>query len=441
MTAPGPPEQFHISFYMGLLKAITGRVDLDGSGFERGAVKVEKAAEHLAHKVVHELSGAALEAFGAFEAGNLVRGIVESIAKIHRLSEEFRVSTDTIQKWDKAAEKIGEDASMIGEAFNRTKKARDAALGGDVKIAEAFGKFGVSMEDLADASKDTEEIINQIVSSVAGRRILDDEDVAGMEIFGKSGAKVLSAFEQLHALGPVKLIDERDIANMTRIEREWKETLATVKTGAAGILGTIHDAVAAGAAHLGAMAGGATWDEADDIVARQVLGAGAESKKPAHGEEQHHHLTVQAADPKATAQKLKDLDAERLELAKKISENQMAAMTSTEREAALKEQIAHFEDEATRQMIQGNDLAALKAAREAETLRTRLMADQKKGGKDLQVDSLNKIGVFVGGAENVLGSVAKDQLHVLLNTQTVAEKILQQITKSNHLGNDGPGIL
>jgi hypothetical protein len=421
---------------MGLLKGITGRVDLDGSGFERGAIKVEKAAEHLAHHVVTELTAAGAAAFGAFQIEELVRGAVEFAGRIHRLSEEFRVSTDTIQKWDRAAGRIGADAEMIGDAFNKTKKAREAALGGETAIANAFGKFGITMEDLRDTSRDTESILNQMVASVAGRTILDDEDVAGMEIFGKSGAKVLSAFQQLHELGPLKLVDERDIRNITELEKNFKELKRTAETFATGALGQAVEevklqvgAIKGVAGILGALSGGAKPKDAVTI-------AGGALAQPTAEPGETHHLTVQNQDPKKAAEDLKNLEAARLELAKKINEVHMSAMTSTERQAALKEQIAHFEDEATRQMIQGNDLAALKAAREAETLRGQLMADQKKGGKDLAVDSLNKIGVFVGGAENVLGATARDQLSVMLKTKTVAEKILEQITKSHRLGGD-----
>src|SRR5438067_2541655 len=107
---------------MGILKAIIGRVDLDGSGFEKGAIKVENAAARLGKKVSGELTGAIGGALAGFGVGALTTGVLEAVGRIHQLSQQFRVSTDEIQRWDIAAHKVGQDAETIGSAMNHLKK-------------------------------------------------------------------------------------------------------------------------------------------------------------------------------------------------------------------------------------------------------------------------------------------------------------------------------
>src|SRR5205823_13882751 len=129
-----------------ILKASVGRVDLDGSGFERGALKVENPAKRMGKSVVNEFKGMGASMVAGFGVSAILHGVMDAVSHIHKLSQEFRVSTDEIQRWDIAAHKVGQDAETVGAAMNRVKKAREAALGGDVKAIEAFGKLGISMQ-------------------------------------------------------------------------------------------------------------------------------------------------------------------------------------------------------------------------------------------------------------------------------------------------------
>jgi len=420
---------------MGLLKAILGRVDLDGSGFERGALKVEHVAERMGKNVAHELSNTVGGALAGLGVGELIRGIVESVSRFHKLSEEFRVSTDTIQTWDKAANRVGETAETVGDAFNKAKKAREAAIGGDNKIAGAFGKLGVSMETLRDASISTEAILNQISNSFAGRAILDDADVAGMEVFGKSGAKVLSVFEQLHNLGPVNLIPKEDIEKMTELEHKFQAAKTQAQAWGASLAGwAVKNLIEKPAAFLGNLAGGEHDIRQAFLNARRQVdgdGPGGPGRKP--GSVNTHGMTFgPPKDEKKAAEELRAIEAERKTLAEKILANQLVTLNTKQKIAALEAEIAKHQKEGQSLSLQGGkDKEALKELQTAETLRGQLIELARKPGKNLQVDSINKIGGFVGGGESVIAGIQREALHVAKQQASTTQKILDEIVRTN----------
>ena len=42
-----------------------------------------------------------------FGVSSVIHGVIEATHRIHELSKEFRVSTDTIQQWDAGAKRVG----------------------------------------------------------------------------------------------------------------------------------------------------------------------------------------------------------------------------------------------------------------------------------------------------------------------------------------------
>jgi hypothetical protein len=120
-----------------------------------------------------------------------------------------------------------------------------------------------------------------------------------------------------------------------------------------------------------------------------------------------------------------------LDLQEKIRRNNDATLTTTKHLAELKREIAEDEDKALRAMYEGNDLEAIKFAKKAEDRRAELISMEHKRGKDLSVDSLNRIGGLVGGHEQVIATTARQQLDTLRGTQKLTQDILQALLQSN----------
>jgi hypothetical protein len=419
---------------MGILRRIVGFVDLDGSGFEKNAIKVENQAAQMSKKVNDHLlhMGAGIVAGFGFDA--LLRGSIESIKHFHDLAEEFRVTTDTAQRWDAAARHTGLTAEDVGNSFNRLKKAREGAIAGDKASIEAFGALGVSMEMVRDRSKELADITATISGNLSGREITDSEDAAAMDLFSKSGAKMLSVIQNLQKVGKIKLISKEDIDAVVTLDKEIGILERDIKQKVGGSIAKswigLRFLVGSVGIEVQRLVGHITQAEADAkkmALVGNITGEGPAIPKP-----------KTTGDPHYAATRVVDLHKDdneilrgNLELQEKIRRNNLATLTTTEQLAELKEQIADDEDKATRAMYEGNDLESQKFARRAEDRRSELIALQHKRGKDLSVDSLNRIGGLVGGHEQVLAVTARMQLDAARASVKIQQNIYNALLQSN----------
>jgi hypothetical protein len=197
---------------------------LNAAPFKSGLHDSALAAKNFGRHVTESLTEVAAGAFAGFGAASLIEGLIETTERVHQLSREFRVSTDTIQIWEKAAHRVGLSAEDIGNALNKLKKAREAAIAkGEVG---GFGAFGIGMAELKDGAIETEGIMDRMRANASAHPITDQEDVAGMELMGRSGAKVLSAMQEIHEMGPIKVISKEQVEQL----HEATEQLADTRT-------------------------------------------------------------------------------------------------------------------------------------------------------------------------------------------------------------------
>jgi hypothetical protein len=423
---------------MGILRKIVGYVDLDGSGFEKNAIKVENQAMQMSKKVNEYLVGMGAGMVAGFGFDQLIKGAIDSVKHFHDLAEEFHITTDTAQRWDAAARHTGLTAEDVGNSFNRLKKARESAIAGDKASIEAFGALGVSMEMVRDRSKELSDITERMSTHLAGRSIADYEDAAAMDLFSKSGAKMVSVIQNLKEAGTIKLIDQQEIEEVDRAEKGlgklWRGALRIVAIGLAkGVEGSTYFFKNVSLA-VDVLSGKMSMAEArakalDSAV--EIFGGGY-SKGPDSG--------PAAAGKQATFATTKVVDLHKddneilrgnLDLQEKIRRNNDATLTTTKHLAELKREIAEDEDKALRAMYEGNDLEAIKFAKKAEDRRAELISMEHKRGKDLSVDSLNRIGGLVGGHEQVIATTARQQLDTLRGTQKLTQDILQALLQSN----------
>jgi hypothetical protein len=420
---------------MGILRKIVGIVDLDGSGFEKNAIKVENQVVHMSRKVNEELLhlGAGLTAGLGLE--QIARGAIESVKHFHDLAEEFRITTDTAQQWEAAARHTGLTGEDVGNSFNRLKKARESAVAGDKASIEAFGELGVAMEMVEDRSKSLSDITARMSEHLAGREITDPEDVAAMELFSRSGAKMVSVIQNLKEAGKIKLIDHQDIEEISQAEKGigklWRGLLRITATGLAkgyeGGAYFLKNLSLAAEVLSGKMSIAEARAKALDSAVN--LMGGGYSKGP--DDPQKPNSTFSTAKVVDLHKDDNSILRGNLELQEKIRQNNLATLTSTQKLSELKQEIADDEDKALRAMYEGNDLEAQKFAKRAEDRRAELISLEHKRGKDLSVDSLNRIGGLVGGHEQVLASTARQQLDVSRGTQKVAQAIYGALLQGN----------
>jgi hypothetical protein len=391
------------------MPSLLATLGLNTTPFKRNLVQSTMDAKHAGREFAEafgELAANKLGAVGgAYAITSLIEKTVETVDHIKELSEQFRVSTDTIQLWDRAAARVGMTADDIGNAFNRLKKAREGAVAkGDVG---GFGAFGISMEELKNSALSTEDIMSKIRAASEGHPITDAEDVAGMELMGRSGAKVLSAMEQLSNLGPVHLIPKEDIDNLHEANERIKELNRDFQAGTAiaagfglkltnklGDLVEFFKGTLSLKEALNPEAADKPVPAPDFDLKGRPLKIHGEATKDEEARIYRVTKTVNLNKDLAEVEKLRD------ELAKRIAENQLKGMSATERIAELERQITEHK----RKFIEfrfgeGDEKQALEEDLEAERLRGQLtdLQDKQKSKFRYQAPDANervRIGAY-----------------------------------------------
>lgn len=163
-----------------------------------------------------------LSAAAAVGAAALV-GIAVSAGKaadeINTLSQQSGFSTETIQGWNYAADRIDVSADTIIGAARRLKKNMTSA---SADVQEAFKKLNISMQGLS--SRSMEEVFDAVVGGLSMIRNETERDILAMTLFGKSaddlagiiddGGAALRAYQQeARDLGLILSQDALDGAN------------------------------------------------------------------------------------------------------------------------------------------------------------------------------------------------------------------------------------
>lgn len=350
----------------------------------RQATRDAKRAGKEFGEAFGELAASKLGAVGgAYAITSLIDKTIESVNHIKELSEQFRVSTDTIQLWDRAAARVGMTAEDIGNAFNRLKKAREGAITKD--DVGSFGAFGIGMEELKNQALSTQDIMDKMREASEGHPITDSEDVAGMALMGRSGAKVLSAMEQLNALGPVHLIPKEDIDNLHEASERIKELNRDIQAGVAIMAGTgmnILDRITTGAVGFTEfMSGRMSFNQArrigldENVPAPEfdLKGRPLANHERTEAEKEGEAHVYRITKTVNLNKDLKEIEKLREELAKRIAENQLKGMTATERAAEFERQITEHKRKAIEYRYgEGDEVKALEEDLESERLRGQL---------------------------------------------------------------------
>lgn len=162
-------------------------------------------------------------------------------------------------QWDEYAEKQAEAAAK-GEEF-------DGQLGDS---AAAFEKLGISVTDSSGQLRDRQDVFNEVITALGGIENVAERDALAMSIFGKSamelnplikaGADEMTRLAQeAHEVGAV--MSEEDVVAFEAFD----DTLASLKMGLQGTLGTLASAFLPGFQAVFDQAGGYLREFADIV--------------------------------------------------------------------------------------------------------------------------------------------------------------------------------
>jgi hypothetical protein len=166
------------------MSEINVKLGLDASGLQKG-VQTAKSA----------ISGLAVGAAIAAGVGAAIRGMysaMEAGGALVDLSARTGVAIDKLMVLEMAFKQAGMGAEDVGPAIAKLQKSIAAASQGNAEAASKFVKLGISINDIQNLSPD--EQFAKIGGAIGKIGNPTERAAAAMDVFGKSGAKLLSVF-------------------------------------------------------------------------------------------------------------------------------------------------------------------------------------------------------------------------------------------------------
>ena len=203
----------------------------DASGVQRAVAGMAKQTEKQFKGIGDELTKRIAGAFAAgavvSAVGNFISSVRQSVDEIKDLSDQLEISTDDVQRLQKAANDTGVKFGVITTALQKIEAKKAEALSGDPKAAGLFAAIGANPGDSAlsilqraaeESSKSTEK------------------NAAAFELLGKKAVILRNVMVELQRQGPIKLISEDQIQKIDEVNAGLEEAARYAKAASTPIM-------------------------------------------------------------------------------------------------------------------------------------------------------------------------------------------------------------
>jgi hypothetical protein len=205
----------------------------DASGVQRAVAGLAKQTEKQFSGIGNELTKRIAGAFAAgavvSAVGNFIGSVRQSVDEIKDLSDQLEISTDDVQRLQKAANDTGVKFGVITTALQKIEAKKAEALSGDSKAAGLFAALGANPGDsaLSILQRATEESSKST-----------EKNAAAFELLGKKAVILKNVVNELRNQGPIKLIDDDQIKQIDQVQAQLEETQRLMRAAGAGPLTT-----------------------------------------------------------------------------------------------------------------------------------------------------------------------------------------------------------
>jgi hypothetical protein len=171
--------------------ANTIQIGADTSGFVSGINRAQTSMAGLGSMIQRVVGGAAV--FGALTAA--AKGFysaMEAGGELVDLSGQTGVAIDKLMVLQMAFDQAGMKAGDVQPVLAKLQKNISEAASGSADAAAKFAQMGVQIEDIQGLSAD--EQLAKVGEAISKIQNPAQRSAMAMEVFGKSGAKLLSVF-------------------------------------------------------------------------------------------------------------------------------------------------------------------------------------------------------------------------------------------------------
>lgn len=174
-----------------------GSIFIDNKEADKSIDSTEKKAGGLAEKLGCGIKTAAMWGAGLVAATGAAAGGMFALANktaetadfIDKLSERTGINREELQRWKYAADQSGADIGKLEVGVKKLSEAMDGAANGSKTGIEAFGKLGISMDDLKKKSQ--EQIFEEVMYALAEMPQGAERNALGNKVLGKSYTELL----------------------------------------------------------------------------------------------------------------------------------------------------------------------------------------------------------------------------------------------------------
>lgn len=207
------------------------KLTADASGAQRAVAAFSKTAEKQVAGIGKELTGRIAGAFAAgavvSAVGNFISSIRGSVDEIKDLSDQLGISTDEVQRLQKAANDAGIKFGVITTALQKIEAVKAEAMAGDSKASGLLSVIGASPDEsaLSILQKAAEE------SSKSA-----EKNAAAFDLLGKKTAILRNVVSELQKQGVIKIIEDDQIQKIDEVNAGLEEAFRHSKAAAAPII-------------------------------------------------------------------------------------------------------------------------------------------------------------------------------------------------------------
>lgn len=148
------------------------------------------------------------------------------------------ISTESLQKWNYAANLVDVSGDVITKSLSRLTRSMDDARGGNAELTAAFAKLGISITDSNGQLRDNETVFYELVDALGAVENATERDALSMTIMGKSAQElnplIIQGGEALRALGEEAentgyILDEAQIKKLGEVDDAYQRLQLTVE--------------------------------------------------------------------------------------------------------------------------------------------------------------------------------------------------------------------
>lgn len=159
---------------------------------------------------------------------------------VETLSMKTGLSTDAIQKYQFAAERVDVSLETITGSMAKLTKNMNSAKSGTGATAEAFASLGVSVTNADGSLRDNEDVFQETIKALGQIENDTERDAVAMSIFGKSAQElnplILGGAEAMEELGKQAedaglILSEESLGTLSSLQ-DAMDTLKATTEGA-----------------------------------------------------------------------------------------------------------------------------------------------------------------------------------------------------------------